>query len=152
MLAAVAQNLDDEPQDDPAEAEEMSVTSFEMIQRVHELCGHPPARELPAELEQRDCLIAHATKIMRAHLRARELVHEMKQRGYFDLNVSDLVETDSEDVHQCTPSRLDLVDDEADEVVTDWKSVAQDAWQGEGWARAAAEYQFERGKQRGVRP
>jgi hypothetical protein len=34
--------------------------------------------------------------------------------------------------------------------IRDWKQAAQDAWHS-GWARAAAEYQFERGKQRGVR-
>jgi hypothetical protein len=123
----------------------------------------------------------HATKIMRAHLRARELVHEMKQRGDFDLNVSDLVETDSEESHWFSPPekasaevRLSelgesqpsdsllrlrekwcdssLGDNETDEVVTDWARIAADAWHGESWARAAAEYQFERGKQRGVRP
>jgi hypothetical protein len=44
-----------------------------------------------------------------------------------------------------------LGDDETDEVVTDWKRVAQDAWHSEGWTKAAEDYHTKRGKQRGVR-
>jgi hypothetical protein len=50
-MAAVAQNIDEEPTD-PAEAA-MSEAAFEVIQRAHTICGHPPAVDLTAELEQR---------------------------------------------------------------------------------------------------
>jgi hypothetical protein len=133
MTAAVAQNLDDEPQDepqdDPAEAP-MSEAAFAVIERAHQLCGHPAARELPAE----DCLIAHATKIMRAQIRAGKLLREMKERGDSDLGVS----------KTCL---VELVDDETDEVVTDWAQIAADAWRSRGWAQAAQEYRAKRVRQ-----
>ena len=138
-MTAVAHSLDDEPTD-PGEAE-MPATSFEIIRRAREICGHPAARELPAELE--GCLIAHAAKILSAQIRALALLAEMKERGELsDLNVSDLVETDSEEGHWCESS---LGDDETDEPpVTDWKEVAQDAWN-EGWKAAAMDYHIKRG-------
>jgi hypothetical protein len=145
-LSAAAHQLDDEPPD-PAE-EPMTEDAFAVIQRAHAICDHPPAQDegvhqctpsmTTAALEQ------HAIKILGAMIFAGKLVAEMKQRGDFDLNVSDLVETDSEGSHWYEPSRLNLVDDETDEVVTDWESVAQDAWRSQGWAQAAQEYQFAR--------
>lgn len=53
-MAAIAHQLIDEPQDDPAKSA-MSEAAFEVILRAHAICGHPPARELPVEvdLEQR---------------------------------------------------------------------------------------------------
>jgi hypothetical protein len=52
-MNALAHRHVEEPLD-PAEAE-MSEAAFAVIQRAHEICGHPPARELTAEpdLEQR---------------------------------------------------------------------------------------------------
>jgi hypothetical protein len=43
-MAALAHSHGDEPID-PAEAE-MSEAAFEVIQRAHQLCDHPAAREL----------------------------------------------------------------------------------------------------------
>jgi hypothetical protein len=48
MTAAAHQHVD-EPQDDPAEAA-MSEADFRISERVHEICGHAAARELPAEV------------------------------------------------------------------------------------------------------
>jgi hypothetical protein len=154
-MTAVAHSLDDEPTD-PGEAE-MPATSFEIIRRAREICGHPAARELPAELE--GCLIAHAAKILSAQIRALALLAEMKERGELsDLNVSDLVETDSEEGHWCesslgdderdvsildTPGGPPLGDDETDEPSVDWAQIAADAWN-EGWRAAAVEYQVTR--------
>jgi hypothetical protein len=132
-MAALAHSHGDEPQDDPAEAA-MSGAAFQIIQRAHEICGHPPARELPAELEQRvqsaltegeGCLIAHATKIMRAEIRAGELLREMKERA----------------------ERQKAGEASA---VTDWGQVARDAWHSEGWTKAAEDYHTKRGKRRTI--
>jgi hypothetical protein len=125
---------------DSAEAP-MSQDAFTVIERAHQLCDHPPAIGLAAELEQ------HAIKIMSAQIRAGELLREMKERGDSDLGVSKtcLVETDSEESRWCESS---LVDDETDDPVIDWKSVARDAWDGKSWKDAAMDYRAERG----VRP
>jgi hypothetical protein len=106
-MTAVAHRLDDEPIDPAAAAD------FRIIERA-------------AELEQ------HATRILRAQIRALALLAEMKERGDSDLNVSEtcLVET---------------VDDETDEPSVDWAQIAADAWAGASWKEAAAEYQFKRG-------
>ena len=138
-MTAVANQLDDEPQDDPAE-EPMSAADFQGIARAHELCDHPAAREFSpsslgnSELSNRThvSLLPHATKILHAQIRAGELLAEMKQRG----ELSDL---------GVTCRLVELGDDETDEVelVPDWAQIAQDAWH-EGWARAAKEYQFAR--------
>jgi hypothetical protein len=119
-MTAVAHRLDDEPIDPAAAAD------FRIIERAHELCNHAPAVDLAAELEQ------HATRILRAQIRALALLAEMKERGDSDLNVSEtcLVET---------------VDDETDEPSVDWAQIAADAWAGASWKEAAAEYQFKRG-------
>jgi hypothetical protein len=50
-MADPARKIDDEPLD-PAE-EPMPEAAFEIIQRAHELCGHPPAVDLTVDLEQR---------------------------------------------------------------------------------------------------
>jgi hypothetical protein len=154
---SVSALIDDEPID-PEEAP-MSEAAFAVIQRAHQLCGHPAAVDLTVDLGNSELLppqraeqaltegelIVHARKILSAHLRARELVHQMQQRGDFDLNVSDLVETDSEGSHQCESS---LGDDEPDEVVTDdWTRIARDAWDGESWKDAAMDYHTKRRKQ-----
>jgi hypothetical protein len=103
MMAAAAQNLDEEPHADPAEAP-MSAADFRIIERAHQLCDHAPARELTAELAKRSehrgkrnpsdppkqraeqaltegDLIPHAVKILGAQIRAVALVREMKERG-----------------------------------------------------------------------
>jgi hypothetical protein len=136
-MAALAHKHVAAPPADSAEAE-MSEAAFAIIERASAICGHPPARELPAEPE--GCLIVRATKILSAQILAAELLHEMKQRGDSDFGVSEtcLVETDSDESQHCNSS---LGDDETDEPpVIDWKEVAQDAWRSEGWARAAKEY------------
>jgi hypothetical protein len=153
------------PPADSAE-EPMPEDAFAVIQRVHELCGHSPAREL-TEGEgwnfvgaYKISLVVHATKILGAMIFAGKLVAEMKQRGDFDLDVSEtcLVETDCEDSHWCEPSLVEeqaLTDGESakatENIQNSYKHAALAAWHSAGWARAAAEYQFERGKQRGVR-
>ena len=76
MTAAVAQNFDDEPPADSAEAE-MPAAAFQAIERAHQICGHPPARELTAEPD----LIAPAVKILGAQIFAGKLVRAMKERG-----------------------------------------------------------------------
>jgi hypothetical protein len=154
MMAAIAHQFDDEPID-PAE-EPMPAADFRVIQRAHELCDHAPAVDITVDLGNSELsntehvrLLPHAVKIMHAHRRARELVHQMQQRGDFDLGVSDLVETDSVDSQCCESTRLDLVDDKpGDEVVTDWQQVAQAAWADAGWKSAAEDYHRTR---RGVR-
>jgi hypothetical protein len=153
-----ARRLDDELID-PAEAE-MPEAAFAIIEHVHQLCGHPAAVEFEAakrtHVSDLKLLEQHAIKILSAQIRAGQLVRSMKQRGDFDLEVSDLVETkskkfldlsalvetDCEGSHCCEPS---LVDDETD---TDWAEVAQNAWHDESWKVAAANYHRTR---RGVR-
>jgi thioesterase domain-containing protein len=49
-MAALAHSLDDEPID-PAEAP-MSEADFQVIQRAHEICGHPPAVDVEQRAEQ----------------------------------------------------------------------------------------------------
>jgi hypothetical protein len=124
-MAAVASRLDDEPPADPAEAE-MPAAAFEVIQRAHAICSHPPAIDLAAEPhdklssrrenwnldEQRvqSALTEGATKILCAQIRARALLAaEMKERGDPDLGVSET----------CL---VELGDDETDEVVKGGKS------------------------------
>jgi hypothetical protein len=138
MMAAAAHQLDDEPQDDPAE-DPMSEADFRIIRRASELCDHAPTRhELTAEP---DCLITHAVKILGAQIRAAALVREMAERGEFsDLGVTEtcLVE-------------LRLSDDETDEPPVDWKEVAQAAWHDEGWKDAAVEYRKRGNSSAGMR-
>jgi hypothetical protein len=141
-MAAAASQHDDEPID--LAAAEMSAADFQVIEHVHAICNHAPARELPAEPD----LIAHAAKILGAQIRAAELLREMKQRGDSDLNVSDLVETDSED-EAVTESQRDE-SHQCDSSVS-WAQIAADAWAGASWKVAAMDYhRAERGK-RGVR-
>jgi hypothetical protein len=145
MMAALAHSSLVDAPIDPAEAP-MPAAAFQAIERATELCGHPPAVDLTAEaakgthvsdlsaLEQRaeqaltegqGCLIAHATKILRAQIRAGELLREMKRRG----ELSDLGEPTT---------------DEVDPLVTDWAQAAANAWNAKGWKAAAVEYQVNR--------
>jgi hypothetical protein len=169
-MAALAHSLDEEPLD-PAEAP-MSEADFRIIERAHAICDHAPARELTAEPhdkfsrrlenwnldEQRaeQALIPHAVKILRAQIRAGELLREMAQKGERAVrkNMKSQPATSKlSDLGVSKTCLVELGDDETDEVkpVTDWKRVAQDAWHSEGWAQAAQEYRTKRGKQRGVR-
>jgi hypothetical protein len=144
-MAAVAHSFDEESHADPAEAE-MSEAAFAVIQRAHELCGHPAAVELTAEPD----LIAHATKILGAMIFAGKLVREMRQRGEFE-DVGVICPVDGDDAtdeveltHLCqlTPASAGT------EPPVDWKEVAEAAWRDEGWALAATEYAALRGRAR----
>jgi hypothetical protein len=141
MTAAAHQLDDDEPQPDFAE-EPMSEADFRIIARAHELCDHPAAVDLDeaAKPERvRDLkLEQHATKILGAMIFAGKLVAEMKQRGDFDHDVSDLVETAD---HFADGVRE--VPSDSDETDTDWARMAADAWN-EGWRDAAVAYQVTR--------
>jgi hypothetical protein len=126
MMTAAAHRLDDDEQPDSEEAE-MPEAAFAVIQRARRLYGHPAPRELPTELEQRDCLIVRATKILGAQIRAGKLVaDEMKAKGE-RCDVEDFIDG------------FELGDDEPDDLGTDWASVAQAAWH-EGWRAAAEDY------------
>jgi hypothetical protein len=105
---SVSALIDDE-QPDSAEEAEMSEAAFAIIERAHELCGYPPARELSADLgnselsntkhvsllppqreeqaltEGEGCLVVHATKILRSRqLLAEwcEAADELSQMGH----------------------------------------------------------------------
>jgi hypothetical protein len=144
MMAA--HRVDDEPQDDPAE-EPMPAASFAIIGRAHELCGHPPARELIDE--QHDCLLAHATKILSAQIRAGELVRQMKARGeWHDVEpMTDESAESAENIQNSYQHAADVLDDFADDEPDDWASVALAAWDAAGWKQAAQEYRDKRGKE-----
>jgi hypothetical protein len=144
-VSAAAHQHVDEPVD---LTEEMSEADLRIIERAHEICGHPAAVEvlsnaqhvalLPpgnSELSNREhihvlppCLIPYATKILRAQIRAGELVAEMQARG----ELSDLIADDE--------PTTDAVDPPA----VDWQQIAQAAWHDEGWKDAAVEYQVNR--------
>jgi hypothetical protein len=158
MTAAASQH-DDEPPADSAE-EPMSEVAFAVIQRAHAICDHAPARELPAgphdrfsrrlenwnldEQRAEQALIPHATRILRAQIRAVVLVREMKERGE-RCDVEDFIGGFQ------IPKiwEFELGDDETDEPSVDWAQLAADAWCGEGWKVAALDYHRTR---RGVRP
>jgi hypothetical protein len=153
MMAALAHSLDDEPRDDPAEAE-MPAADFEAIERAHEICGHKPAREVTAEFdeqrESQNCesptLTRIAIRILSSQIRAAELVAEMRARGEMSKS-NKLLNLEFETVSNLdkSPKLVDLnklSDFGADEVddppATDW--IAADAWNAKGWKDAAVEY------------
>jgi hypothetical protein len=130
MIAALKHDDDDEPHADPAE-EPMSEAAFAVIQQAHQLCDHPPARELTAEPDE-PTLTRIAIRILSSQIRAGQLVRAMEERGDFDLDVG----------------KTCLLDDETDDLGTDWAEVARAVWDSEGWKDAAEDYHRTR---RGVR-
>jgi hypothetical protein len=164
-VSAAAHQLGDEPID-PAEAE-MPAAAFQAIERAHQLCDHPAARELSksnnlldlelpiSSLTAEPDLIAHATKILRSQIRAGELVAEMKARGDSDLIADEPTVLFSLEDFKLRNLRnfkfriirdLNLPVSAPDESITDWALVAADAWNAKSWKGAATE----RGKRRTI--
>jgi hypothetical protein len=134
-MAAVAQNLDEEPLD-PAEAE-MPAAAFAVIQRAHQLCDHPAARELAAEpdLEQRAEEALSEARTILQDLDAESLTDEATP--IFPPENSGNSPPPAEPTDEVKPA-------------VDWKQVAQNAWHSESWTKAAEDYHTKRGKQRTI--
>jgi hypothetical protein len=107
MMAA--HQLVDEPLD-PAE-EPMPAAAFRIIERAHQLCDHPAAGELSAEVGLED--------------RARAIFEELLPTT---VGEGCLVELGDDETDEVKP------------LVPDWKQAAADAWDAKGWKDAAADY------------
>jgi hypothetical protein len=143
-MAAVAHSFDDAPID-PAE-DPMPEAAFQAIQRAHEICGHPPARESQRGDSAQapsltGCLIAHATKILRSQIRAGELLREMKLS---DLGAS----LGDDETDEVIPIKLGFAPAYDLVPVTYWQQVTADAWNAKRWKDAATDYRASRGKRR----
>jgi DNA-binding CsgD family transcriptional regulator len=160
LMAAVAHRLDDEPLD-PAEAEREAVTNLtaegHSTREVGEILGVSNATvsrdvtnvtplDAVAEMSAAAFAVIQRAHAICGHPPASEMpaevgLDEERARAIFE----ELLPTTVGD--GCL---VEVVDDETDEVVTDWAQIAADAWAGESWAQAAKEYQVKRGKQRTI--
>ena len=134
-MSAVAHSFDDESPD-PAEAA-MSEADFRIIERAHQLCERAPAVDLEqraAAICQRLCEELNEGALLRAIDALDEVEPAEKNRS------TDTTGTREVESPETTPlSKL-----EVDPPVIDWAQIAADAWNAEGWAVAAVEYQVNR--------
>jgi hypothetical protein len=131
-MAALAHSHGDEPLD-PAE-EPMPAAAFEIIQRAHQLCDHAPAVDLAADLKQR---------AEQARSEAQAILSELAAESLTEATPIFPPENSGNSPPPAEPT-------DVKPLVPDWKQAAQDAWHGESWAQAAAEYQVKRGKRRTI--